>query len=234
MGLLDLFSRRYDGRAGDMMPPVPTSKASAVKRGATGGAVIALILAGLIVREGGYVDHPSDRGGKTKYGVTEAVARDFGYAGHMRDLPLDCGPGRPICAKGIYTTRYIDAPGYRPLASIEPAVLDELVDSAVLHGPPRASRWFQQALNDLDGAGLAVDGNVGARTVAAYQQYQARAGRTLACRMTLDRMDAAQSAFFDAIVRSNPSQRVFLRGWKAHRIGNVDRRKCVDYFGRMV
>ena len=29
----------------------------------------------LIEREGGYVNHPSDRGGATKYGITEAVAR---------------------------------------------------------------------------------------------------------------------------------------------------------------
>lgn len=29
----------------------------------------------LIKREGGYVNNPADRGGATKYGITEAVAR---------------------------------------------------------------------------------------------------------------------------------------------------------------
>ena len=28
------------------------------------------IIDGLIVAEGGYVDHPADRGGPTKYGIT--------------------------------------------------------------------------------------------------------------------------------------------------------------------
>jgi lysozyme family protein len=37
----------------------------------------------LIDREGGYVNHPADRGGPTRYGITEAVARAHGYAGAM-------------------------------------------------------------------------------------------------------------------------------------------------------
>lgn len=39
--------------------------------------------------EGGYVDHPSDPGGKTNYGITERFARARGYRGHMRDLSLE-------------------------------------------------------------------------------------------------------------------------------------------------
>ena len=39
--------------------------------------------------EGGYVDDPSDSGGETNYGITKAVARRYGYAGHMRDLPRE-------------------------------------------------------------------------------------------------------------------------------------------------
>ena len=43
----------------------------------------------LIKREGGYVNNPADRGGATKYGITEAVARTNGFKGNMKDLPLD-------------------------------------------------------------------------------------------------------------------------------------------------
>lgn len=49
----------------------------------------------LIKREGGYVNNPADRGGATKYGITEAVARTNGYKGNMKDLPRDV-------AKAIY------------------------------------------------------------------------------------------------------------------------------------
>ena len=34
----------------------------------------------LIEREGGYANHPADRGGPTRFGITEAVARAHGYA----------------------------------------------------------------------------------------------------------------------------------------------------------
>ena len=51
----------------------------------------------LIKREGGYVNNPADRGGATKYGITQAVARENGWNGNMKDLPLEF-------AKSIYKT----------------------------------------------------------------------------------------------------------------------------------
>ena len=38
----------------------------------------------VIGREGVYGDHPADRGGATRWGITEAVARAHGYRGDMR------------------------------------------------------------------------------------------------------------------------------------------------------
>ena len=32
----------------------------------------------LLKHEGGFSDHPADPGGKTRYGITEAVAREVG------------------------------------------------------------------------------------------------------------------------------------------------------------
>lgn len=188
--------------------------------------IIGLALAGVYANEGGYADHKADRGGKTMYGITERVARDEGYRGQMINFPKHCSYDKPICADRIYTERYIDGPGFRPMAEIEPAILYELVDSAVLHGPARPSRWFQGALNGLCDAKLTVDGEVGPRTIQAYQECRERIGRVTLCRAMLDRLDGAQRAFFDAIVLRNPSQRVFYRGWVGRRINNVDRKEC--------
>ncbi len=43
----------------------------------------------LIKREGGYENNPADRGGATKYDITEAVARANSFKGNMKDLPLE-------------------------------------------------------------------------------------------------------------------------------------------------
>ena len=59
----------------------------------------------VIDREGGYVHHPADRGGATRYGITEAVARANGYAGDMRHF------ARPA-ALAIYRRLYWTRPGF--------------------------------------------------------------------------------------------------------------------------
>lgn len=201
----------------------------AAKAGIGGGIglIITAALGAVYVNEGDYADVKGDRGGRTMYGVTEAVMRDWGYAGHPRDFPKHCGAGAPVCADLVYTTGYIDRPGYRPMAAIEPAVLFELVDSAVLHGPARASGWFQGSLNGICGAGLKVDGKVGPATIAAYKSCQYRLGKVKLCIATLDAMDAGQLRLFDKIVLRDPSQVKFYRGWTRHRIGNVNRKQCL-------
>ena len=41
----------------------------------------------VIGREGGYSNHPADKGGATRWGVTEAVARAHGFRGDMPAFP---------------------------------------------------------------------------------------------------------------------------------------------------
>lgn len=198
-----------------------------------GAAAISLVvsagLGAVYVNEGGFVDHKADRGGATAFGVTEKTARAFGYQGAMRDFPKHCTPTKPICADLVYTTNYIKGPGYLPMATIEPAVFFELVDSAVLHGPPRASGWLQGSLNALCGSGLQTDGVVGPKTIAAYERCQRQQGEVNLCLKVLEAMDAAQRKFFDQIVARDPSQRVFYKGWTTRRIGNVPRAKCIRW-----
>lgn len=188
------------------------------KKGAIGGAVAAMLAAVLAV-EGGYVNNKADPGGETNMGITKAVAMHNGYHGPMRALPRDI-------AEGIYYQQYIVAPGYAPMIPIDAPVTEELFDTAVNMGPPRPSRWFEQSINSLCGTRLAVDGRVGPAVVSAYSTCQARLGPAPLCVAMLNDLDAAQRAEYGRLVRVNPRLQVFYRGWIAHRINNIDRRKC--------
>lgn len=104
----------------------------------------------VLMHEGGYSDHAADPGGKTMYGITEAVAREVGYRGNMEELPLDL-------AKRIYKDRYWDAIRADELpASIRYVMLDAAVNS----GPRQAVLWLQRAL------GVTPDGALGPVTIA--------------------------------------------------------------------
>src|SRR3954447_20124487 len=80
--------------------------------------------------EGGYVNHPSDPGGETNYGITIAVARANGYRGPMRALPVEE-------ARRIYRLKYANPVRFDD----DPAGLDyTLFDYAVNSGVGRANK----------------------------------------------------------------------------------------------
>lgn len=108
-------------------------------------------LAILLRHEGGYVDHPSDPGGATNHGITERVARQHGYAGHMRDLPLSV-------ATDIYRKSY-----WAPIKAdqLPTALRFHVFDAAVNSGVSQAVKWLQQC------AGVTADGVIGPVTLAA-------------------------------------------------------------------
>ena len=76
---------------------------------------IDVLIDAAIGRECGFSDHPADRGGATRWGITERVARANGYAGDMRALPR-------ATAAGIYRRLYWEAPGYDRVATTMPLI----------------------------------------------------------------------------------------------------------------
>lgn len=189
-------------------------------------AAVAVILGGIYKDEGGYVNHPNDPGGETNMGVTVQVAREAGWKGTMKAFPKQCDGPDDVCADRIYYERYILQPGFVPVIQVDPAVAEELVNSAVNFGAARPSRWFQQSINELCNTKLTVDGKVGPQTVAAFATCRTNRGPERLCVAMLDRLDSKQRAEYDRLVKVNPRLKVFHKGWVAHRIGNVDRAKC--------
>jgi len=169
----------------------------------------------LIEREGGYVDHPADRGGPTNHGVTEQVARAFGYHGRMQDMPRSV-------AKQIYLERYWIAPGFVHVHDHSAAVAEELLDTGVNMGTGVAARFLQRALNALNLEGktypdITVDGAIGRMTIAALRAYLAHRGKE--GHLVLVRaLNAQQGVRYLDIAEGRPSQEAFVHGWFLHRV----------------
>lgn len=190
-----------------------------LKWGSGISAAAAAIIAAVVSVEGGYVNNPADPGGETNHGVTVAVARQNGYTGSMKDMPVEF-------AEEVFYKKYIVKPGYLPMVEIQPAVAKKLVDIGVNTGPSRSSLWFQKALNAYSNNGKSypqtyVDGTVGPHTIQTYRALERVRGRIKACELTLKLLDAQQASHYVAI--NNPT---FTVGWIDHRIGNVPLKDC--------
>ncbi|MEY4997965.1 MAG: hypothetical protein RIS00_9, partial [Pseudomonadota bacterium] len=128
----------------------------------------------VIAREGGFSNHPADRGGATRWGITEAVARRQGYMDDMRTLPRSD-------AAAIYKKLYWKNPQFDAVAARAPALAAELFDTGVNMGTGTATAFLQRALNALnretrDYADLAVDRRIGPATLAALDAFLMKRG----------------------------------------------------------
>ena len=156
---------------------------------------------------------------------TGAVARDYGYDGPMKSMPVGI-------AKEIYIQRYIVEPKFDKVLLLSPAVGTKLVDMGVNTGPGRATRTFQQTLNDLnkgdrDYPPVEIDGAMGNRTLTAYSALEKHRGRVKACELTLKLIDGYQTTYYVTLAK-NPANASFIVGWLDHRIGNVDAERCSE------
>ena len=109
----------------------------------------------LIGHEGGYVNHPNDPGGETKYGISK---RSYPHE-NIKGMTLER-------AKIIYERDYWKPCG---AAAVDPIIAFDLFDTAVNAGVTQAVRFLQRA------AGVTVDGIIGLKTlrsVASFDPYR--------------------------------------------------------------
>lgn len=105
----------------------------------------------VLKHEGGYVNHPSDPGGETNYGITKAVALKNGYTGPMRSISM-------FVVADIYRKAYWDR---ARCDELPPLLRYPVFDAAVNSGASHAVKWLQRAL------GVTEDGLIGQQTIAA-------------------------------------------------------------------
>jgi lysozyme family protein len=181
------------------------------------GKNIETLLDELIEREGGYVDHPADRGGPTNFGITEQTARAYGYRGAMKQLPRST-------AKQIYRQLYWTRPGFDDVAARLPDLGTELFDTGVNMGPKVAAKFLQRALNVLnqqerDFRDIDVDGDIGPGTIYALSRLIAKRGEKPAGTALFRIVDSLQGARYLDLAERTPSQEAFMYGWITNRVG---------------
>jgi lysozyme family protein len=115
--------------------------------------------------EGGAENDPDDVGGATTWGITEAVARAYGYTGDMKDLDQQT-------AALIYRKNYFDALNLGYVDDV--SFCKRMFDYAVNCGAGTAAKNLQSVLNRNNNRGtywpdLVVDGDLGAVTLGVLR-----------------------------------------------------------------
>lgn len=151
----------------------------------------------LLESEGGWSNHPSDRGGATMYGVTQSTYNKW------RDrVKRPRQSVRRISheeARELYETFFWKEAGCDRL----PWPVNYLVfDAAVNSGPEKSLKWMQAAL------GLHQDGKIGPKTVQAALEI-VESGNARKLLAIVDQ----RVQFLSSLVRRSTSQLDFLLGW---------------------
>lgn len=158
--------------------------------------------------EGGYSDRKADRGGPTKYGITQKTWA--AYTNRLiREVTKDeiknlTKPQAFQCYKDLYLkpNRVEDLPF--PLQHV-------VFDMAVNHGPSKAGKLLQLGLSHFLIRGLSIDGVVGDKTIkSAFSLVKFHGAKKV-----VNSICDARQRFYQAIVDNDVTrlQKENLNGW---------------------
>ena len=153
-----------------------------------------LLIPKVLKWEGGYINHPNDKGGATNKGVTLSTFRKyFGKSKTVNDLKnITNEQWQYIFKKGYWDRWKADLIKNQSIAEL---LVDWLYNSGVW-----GIKYPQQVL------GVVSDGVVGPKTIAAINSYQNQ-------EELFNRLWNRRKKHYEDIVKKNPNQKVFLRGW---------------------
>lgn len=165
--------------------------------------------------EAGYSNNPADRGGETNHGITIEVARRYGYAGPMREMPY-------VRALDIFERRYFIEPGFNRVATLAPDLAVELTDTGVNMGQHWPGVFLQLALTRLNRRGkdysnLKVDGALGPASIAALDAFLKKRGKE-GEKVLLTAVNCMQGSRYFDITPEDDQNEDFLYGWFLQRV----------------
>ncbi len=152
-------------------------------------------IATIIEREGGYVDHPDDKGGPTKFGITLKTLQEI--KGSQMNA-ADIAELSPEDAYKIYKENYLVKPGIINIKDYKLQAL--MLDAAINHGASRAIKFLQKILC------VQEDGIIGSITIQMANSFSNPD-------LLRKKYICARIKFYGAIVNKDHTQAVFIEGW---------------------
>jgi len=164
----------------------------------------------VLVDEGIFSDDKNDKGGKTKYGITEQKAREHGYTGEMVDFPKESAI--EIYRQDYWNSLKLEQVNYQPLSEV-------LFQFGVNCGIRTACKSLQRALNVLNRNSISwldaiLDGVMGSKTLGIVNGLSEKDVLYTAI-VTL----GLQFERYIQICERDTTQEEFIRGW-INRIGH--------------
>jgi lysozyme family protein len=154
-----------------------------------------LAIGPVLQHEGGLVDHPSDPGGLTNFGISKKWADSQGLCLDIKNLTVDQ-------AKELYKKYFWDPYPYHEIA--DQKVATKSFDMAVNMGAIQAHKLIQRAVANC-GLEITIDGQLGPKSVALINSIPAP--------QMLSSIVQRQRNFYIALATQKPSLAVFLKGW---------------------
>lgn len=165
----------------------------------------------ILQHEGGFVNHASDPGGATNWGISLRFLADHLEAGDFDndgDVDIEDIANMTVDqAAEIYRQFWWDKYNYGLLN--DQTVATKIFDMSVNMGASRAHKIVQMALNKAFGLQLSVDGVIGNATRGVINACEDDVEQHL-----LTTICDEQFGFYQRLIANKPSLKVFERGWK--------------------
>lgn len=168
--------------------------------------------------EGGYANHPADKGGETYAGIARNYWPNWEGWQTIDAIKRTAKTAKDINAKARVNSKLQDSISdfyrvyfWKNLGGLNSQQLaDSVYDMSVNAGVGRASKMLQQAYNQVDGIKIKLveDGAIGPKTISAINELTSDKVGEMALHM---KYSLSRADYYKSIAKGNQAQ--FLAGW---------------------